>query len=375
MVKTCTALGLALVLALVGGWSAPASAAFSSDARPSWVPNGTVRAMVRAGAVVYLGGDFTSLRDPASGAQVARAHIAAVDAVTGAPVTSWNPGVNGSVEAIAVGPDGTVYAGGEFTAAAGRTATRLAAFTSAGSRVPGWSAAASGEVFDLYTDGGSLFVGGRFGSVNGASRPKLAKLDAASGALVPTFNAHVAGGRVVSLAPSADGQSLLVGGAFDVLDGTPRSFAGAVSLTTGHVDDWAPRPECDTCYLWDLTTSEGVVYAAVGGPGGRVVAWDAVSGARRWARRGDGNVQAVDVFDGVVYVGGHFGPDFSGATRHQLAAVSAATGALLPYSVEFAGRDHPGIWAVDADSDGLRIAGGFVLANDPARKYAVLPSS
>ena len=63
----------------------PASAAYQQRARNAWVPNGTVYAMAKAGSTVYLGGDFTWLTNPATGATVARARLAAVDATTGAP--------------------------------------------------------------------------------------------------------------------------------------------------------------------------------------------------------------------------------------------------------------------------------------------------
>ena len=364
---------LVLALLLAGGWAAPASAAYSSQAIPSWVPNGTVKAMARDGAVVYLGGTFTGFTDPVTGAQVARSRVAAVDAATGAPLP-WDPGADAAVEALAVGPDSTVYLGGAFTAVGGQSATRLAAVDVTGQRVTGWSASANNTVLDLYVAGSALFVGGVFGAVNGVSRPKLARLDATTGSLVRTFNARVSGGRVVTLEPSADGRSLLLGGAFTTVGGQPRSFVAGVAPDTGAVTAWAPSSGCDTCYLWDLATTSDTVYAAVGGPGGRVVSWDGTSGARRWSKSGDGNVQAVDVQDGVVYAGGHFGPEFDGATRHQLVALGAVRGDLLPWTVAFTGPDHPGIWAIDADINGLRIAGGFSLAGNPARRYAVLPT-
>jgi hypothetical protein len=133
--------------------------------------------------------------------------------------------------------------------------------------------------------------------------------------------------------------------------------------------------------VWDLAATTDAVYAAVGGPGGRVVAWDAPAAtgvtpatpALRWSRSGDGNVQAVDVHGGVVYAGGHFGPVFDGTTRHQLATLDATNGVLQDYTLAVTGSDHPGIWAVDADDDGLRIAGGFVLAGNPAARYAAFP--
>lgn len=360
-------------LVVVGaGWWAPASAAsYSSQAAPSWVPDGVVKTMARSGNVVYIGGAFTSLTDPGTGKQVTRSRVAALDARTGAPL-AWNPGADGLVDALAVAPDGTVYLGGDFANVGGKPAARLAAVTAGGSPVSGWSGSANSTVHDLYADASSLYVAGRFFTVNGKSRPRLAKLDRATGALT-TFNARVAGGRVDAVEPTPDGTSLYLGGTFTSVGGADRRFLGSVSRSTGAVTGWSPRALCDTCVVQDVAAGSGSVFAAVAGPGGQVGAWDAASGNTRWSKRGDGNVQAVDTRDGLVYAGGHFGPVFDGATRHQLATLSAGTGQLQSYSVAFAGANHPGIWAVAADADGLRLAGGFSLKNNPAKRYARLP--
>ncbi|CAA9356027.1 MAG: hypothetical protein AVDCRST_MAG34-2095 [uncultured Nocardioidaceae bacterium] len=363
---------VAIALAATGGWLAPADAAPTTQPAPSWVPNGTVYAVAHVGNVVYLGGKFTALRDPATGAQVARARVAALDATTGALIRDWNPGANGVVRAIAVGSNGTVYLGGDFTAAGGRTAVRLAAISPSGASVSGWSASANGVVQDIWASGSSVYVGGRFGSVNGRSRGGVAKLAAATGALQSAFDAKMGGGRVWAIEPSPDGGSLVLGGWFTSLSGQSRLFAGAVSLDTGEVTGWRPPSECSTCYVMGLASDSSSVYAATAGPGGRVVAWSGTTGSRRWVRGGDGNVQAVDVHGGVVYAGGHFGPKFSGTTRHQLAAMNASTGALLSYSLPFSGNDHPGVWSVEADASGLRLGGGFTFAGNPAARYAYL---
>jgi hypothetical protein len=378
-------LGIGLVLGV--GWLTPASAAYSTQAAPSWVPNGTVKAMARSGNVIYIAGSFTVLTQPGTTNRATRNRVAAIDVATGA-LLPWNPDANGLVDAIAVSPDGKkVYLGGDFTTVGGTTATRLGAVegctadSCTGARAPGWSATANASVHDLYVDvNGSVYAGGRFGALNGKTRRGVGRLDGGSGALVTEFNAAVTGGRVLTLEPAPDG-TLLVGGSFTAVGGQTRSFAAGVSKVTGAVTPWSPGAQCGTCYLWDLTATSNAVYAAIGGPGGRVVRWDPTTGAVRWSKSADGNVQAVDAIldpatnKEVVYAGGHFGPTFAGATRHQLAALDAERGTLLPYTVAFAGSDSPGIWALDAAADGLAIGGGFTLAGNPARRYALLPAA
>lgn len=110
-----------VVLALVAGFAftgggifAPASATYTKNPSSSWVPDGTVYAMATDGDRVYLGGAFTSLRNPSTGAVVDRAHIAALDAVTGELDTAWNPGADGVVRSLALGDGDILYAGGSF---------------------------------------------------------------------------------------------------------------------------------------------------------------------------------------------------------------------------------------------------------------------
>jgi len=363
--RVLTVVIMAFSTVAAGGLFMPASAAYQQSPDSTWVPNGTVYAMARVGNTIYLGGDFTNLKDPVTGLYVARARLAAVDATTGAPL-AWNPGADATVRALAVGPDGTVFAGGIFTTAAQVTATRLAAITPAGKAVTGWSAAASGTVRDIVADSSGLYAAGSFGSINGVARARVAKLSLTTGAMDRSFNARVAGGSVYALARSGD--TMLLGGSFTTLSGATRQASGSVSLTSGAVTTWAPARQCDTCWVLDLATDGTKVYEAVAGPGGRVVAFSLSTAARSWVRSGDGDVQAVAVEAGVVYVAGHFSA-FNGLPRRQLVTYSAS-GVLSDYSIAFTGKDYPGIWSVIADTSALRIGGAFSLANNTASRYA-----
>ena len=366
----------ATAMLTVGVGAVPAWAEYESRPSSSWVPaNGRVFAMAVHGDRVYLGGTFTSVRNPATGATVNRQRLAAVDAATGALITGWNPGADATVRSLTTDAAGTVYVGGDFTNIAGGPAQRLAAITPAGGRVLGWSANVNNTVRDLVVHDGGLFASGAFTTVNGTQRIGVARLQLANGALVTGWNARVTLGRVWAITPSNDGSTLLLGGSFQALSGQSRVYLGSVSLTTGAVTAWTPPRVCDSCILLDLTTADTSVYAAVGGPGGgRAASWEAADGDRNWIVRGDGDVQAVDVFDGVVYAGGHYGPGFDGQVRHQLAALNATNGDLLPYTVPFTGSDAPGIWAISAEADALRIAGGFTgIQGSTAARYARFP--
>src|SRR5712691_839428 len=92
-----------------------------ANAASSWQTNGTVRALAVSNGVVYLGGDFTSVRppgDPRGTGEVPRSYLVAFDAATGDLMTNdfLDHSLNDTVRSLLVSPDGTVlYVGGNFT--------------------------------------------------------------------------------------------------------------------------------------------------------------------------------------------------------------------------------------------------------------------
>jgi hypothetical protein len=76
----------------------------------------------------------------------------------------------------------------------------------------GFAPQVNGDVWSVLSDGTSVYIGGGFTTVNGVSRPALAKLNLATGALDTTFAPTFKGGRVSDMALS-HGQ-LIVSGIF-----------------------------------------------------------------------------------------------------------------------------------------------------------------
>jgi hypothetical protein len=298
-----------------------------------------VNAIVVSGNVAYLGGQFTSMRPPGAAAgtgEVTRNHAAAVNLTTGA-LLPWNPNVNGTVRALRV-VGTTVYMGGAFTQVGGATHTRVAAVqaTGAGAVIPAFKASASGEVFSLVASGSSLFMGGGFGTVDGASRPNLAAVSTTTGAILPW-------------APSVDGQvrairllgfpRMVVGGTFTHLNGAAANNIGAVDGDTGNNLPWHDHTNYP---IIGLASDANGVYVAGAGGGGNFAAFDPATGNQKWLGGTNGNVQAITVVGGDVYVGGHMqfycGPQKGQHTctnpiaRDKLLAVDENTGNLTAWN-------------------------------------------
>lgn len=337
-----------------------ANAEYTTSARATWSPNGTVYSVLQAGDRVYIGGKFTRLQNTTTGQWVNQARLAAFDATTGDLIRSFEPNVGpGEVRGIDVSADGSrVYFGGYFPTVNGSSRDNLAAVDRDGDLVAGWDAGANKRVKDVVRVGDDIYVAGVFNQLNGSRRLGLGKVSADNGAL-RTWVADTRGGRPRSVFASPNGTDLIVAGTFTSLNLQPRSFLGSVDLDTGNVTPWNPEANCSECGLFDVVADENGVYGAAGGPGGYGIKWSPTTGKIEWALRGDGNGQSVEIYENIAYVGGHFGPTFAGQRRTNIVAIDATSGRLLPWAPSITSPWYPGVWAIQAGPDFLRLGGGF----------------
>jgi trimeric autotransporter adhesin len=368
---------LAVALAASGVLAvAPAQADYAPTPRSTtWSPSdGRVYAIEHIGNTVFIGGSFTTLRSPDGTTTRARARLAAYDATTG-DLLPWNPGANNEVRALQASSDGGgLFVGGAFTSIAGVARQRLAELSpSSGALLASFRTTANNTVLALERIDARLFVGGIFTtmSVGGVTtnRARLAAVDEVSGSFVAGWTAS-ADNQVATLIASPDGARVFAGGRFLRLSGQSRDYVGAVDAATGAASPWRPPIPCtdlqNPCFVYDLAVDVGKVYAGVGGPGGRVVAYDIASGVRRWASYGDGDVQAIAVQGGVVYAGGHFDVSWAGEARAGLVALSSATGGLLTFGPMV--LNGLGVFDILAEPDRLRVGGGFTRIDSTTQR-------
>lgn len=115
---------------------------------------------------------------------------------------------------------GTLYVGGDFRAVENAQRTEsyprdnIMGFDAAtGDIATDFTPDFDGPVYAILGSGDSLYVGGPFSTVNGVSRPAIAKINARTGALDPTFRPPMISGGRVSEIRLVNGR-LLVGGSF-----------------------------------------------------------------------------------------------------------------------------------------------------------------
>ncbi len=175
--------GAAASIEQPGVVSARASASTPHLAATDQVKRPMALAVEQAGDTTYVGGKFLAVQDSTRSTTMPRSNMVAFSSTTGDVSTSFAPTVDGMV-------------------------------------------------FAVRAVGDSVYIGGKFTSVDGVARPAIAKLDARTGALDTAFQPAMRGGRISEIR-LVDGR-LLVGGTFRqkliALDPTTGRNTGYVNV-------------------------------------------------------------------------------------------------------------------------------------------------
>jgi hypothetical protein len=241
----------------------PASAAMNQNAAVSTNPadytphvlDGEVRAFALVGDTVVVGGDFTTVSDSARKVKYRRQNLFAYRAATG-EVLPFAPAPDAPVLTLATGPNNTVYAGGAFQKIAGASQRGLAQLSLAdGSRVAAFGTSANwGDLRSIIAYGPWLYVAGSFSAIGGVNRIGLARLNATTGVVDPAFDMklaapHLTRVKLEDLALTPNGSRLGVIGAVEQASGQWRAQVlmidiapnGAPKLADWYTDAYA-RP-------------------------------------------------------------------------------------------------------------------------------------
>ncbi|TDB89596.1 hypothetical protein E1264_07795 [Actinomadura sp. KC216] len=207
---------------------------------------GVVYAMAQVGDKIIVGGKFQSVKQGETTYPVT--HLLAINATTKRLDPSFRPQLDGTVEALAPGADGkSVLVGGKFNKVNGAARPKLARLdvatgkeTANGTwKTPGIQ---GGAVFDIEVAKGRVYIAGQFTSVAGANRKGLAALSQTTGGLstkfgmVPFTGVHNGGtSRVRRIEATPDGTKMYAIGNFRTAGGQERrQFA---RLTLGDATD------------------------------------------------------------------------------------------------------------------------------------------
>ena len=365
---------------------------------------GEVRAVAQIGGTIYVGGSFTSV-GYGSGT-IARPYLVALDAGSGLLVDGFDPKPDNAVDSLLKSSDGVrLYAGGVFNRIGGCTpCDRLAALDPAtGTANLSFHPAPNASVLKMALFGRTLYLGGKFTTVAGVARARLAAVDAITGGL-GTKLALAPNQAVRDLALNSTGSTLYLAGSFTSISGTTRYNFASVGAASRALTAWNPNihasgwgvalsPDNATAYL---TTADGnetvcgaghesVIAMPSGTAGTPPVLWH--NGGAPGCPFNSGDINAVEASASAVYIGGHltnlctvkntsYTVRCPGAltVRSHVAALDPATGVPLAWNPGAGGTK--GVLTAQALPAGLAIGGDFVTAGGAThRAFALFPGT
>jgi hypothetical protein len=367
--------------------------------------DGAVWTLEIAGGRIYAGGNFTSTR-PSGAArgtgETQVANLAAFDASTGAPISSFAPqltnsynGKQGVVRASVLTPDGSqLIVGGDFNRVNGQRADYIARFDASSGRFLGGVGqnGVDGPVSALAVspDGRSLYVGGRFSRVGNAKRKNVGAINLVTNQTLPWAPAVTAPTqnealRVTALAVSSDSQRVFVAGPFQQVNGQAQQGFSATnaadgSLAAGFANNYLTPP-----YSWgtaievsgnDVFVGSRDDYSPSANRTEGVNSINAATGARNWYANCYGDTFGLQVVGNDVYVASHnhncgaLGgqPELNPRTYLAIHALDRVSGQLRPYFVQTDGtkQDQRSLLlsrALASDGNQLVMGGGFNSVN------------
>jgi len=364
--RAAVTFGMAVVVAV--GMPSAAHASVSATPDDTAAVAGSVYGLAQAGDRTVVGGLFTKMGGKP------RANVAAVRP-DGTVDPAFIANTDGKVEAVAVSEDGTrVFIGGTFTTVNGVPRANLAAVDAAtGAVIDGWSADTGGlspTVKTLWVQGARLYVGGTYNGIGSTGRSKLAAVATDSSAVITSFNPR-ANGAVKEVVASPDGSTVFAGGGFTSLGGASREHrTGAVHAATGAATSCVPAEGGGSVVTVALSPDGSRFFFST--ENNNIFAYDyATSNAPVWVTKTSGNTQAMAVSQTEMYIGGHFS-GFQGynVKRPYLASVNPANGVPTAWDTKAVGGKM-GVWALLIAGSHVHAGGVFSTFNlDSQRGYA-----
>lgn len=296
--------------------------------------------------------------------------------------TTFNPGADRSVSALAVQADGKILVGGRFDSLSGQARKYLGRLNPDGSLDTTFSAEANGVVLSIAIQSdGRILVGGQFTTLGGGTRDGLGRLNV-DGSLDQGF-APILGGRspdVNCVAVQADGK-IVVAGFFETINGQRHQNIGRLNAN-GTVDG-SFNPSVDLAVASIALQPDGKVVVGgafrtlTGNPNdrtiniGRLNSNGTLDGGWNLQMALEQTVNRVAVQpDGMVLITGSF-TEIDGLPRAGIARINTSGDVDTGFNPGIGGRNS-GTWvsslAIQADGK-ILVGGNFTTLGGQPRSH------
>ena len=395
-------LGASTVSATVSPYAAKTSWGVSGNLNGS-VKEGNiqVQAFAQVGSTMYVGGNFTGVKQGEKGTEISSRGLAAFDVATG-DFTGQTFDFNAQVKALLALPDGRLLVGGDFTRVNGEAHSGTVVINpSTGQIDPSWDlqitnalrgGAVSVRALTYYD--GNVYMGGAFTHLSGGGSSRVYARNAGrvslSGRPDRSWNPEISG-AVQAVGVSEANSAFYAGGHFTTAHGNQRAwYAAKFSTQPGAaVDtdfDFVPSSATAGKYQQTIATAGNRVY--VGGSEHSLFGYDTatnqrVSGAMTFSNGGDLQATTVSA-KGVIYGSCHCSDaayqdmyvwSMNGSWSRVdeikwVGAWDAATGESLKWTpFELSSLRKTGAWALTTDNYGnLWVGGDFTLSHTDATR-------
>ena len=305
----------------------------------------------------------------------------------------FNPRPDNAVDSLLKSADGArLYAGGLFNRIGGCTpCDRLAMLDPAtGTANPSFHPQPNASVLKMALSGRTMYLGGKFTSVAGVARVRLAAVDAITGGL-GTKLTLAPNAAVRDLALNSTGSTLYLAGSFTKIGTTTRYNFASVGAASRALTAWNPNihasgwgialsPNNTTAYMATADGNESICNAGhesviampATGSGTPAVLWH--NGGDAGCPFNSGDINAIEATASAVYIGGHLTnlctakntsytakcPGSLTVRRH-VAALSPTTGVPLSWNPGADGTR--GVLVIQATPAGLGVGGDFPRTN------------
>ncbi len=224
-----------------------------------------VRQIVQCGNTMYAVGRFTQVKNPNSAALITRNNAFAFSATAPHTITAFDPNVDGQVDTVVCGTDGSVLLGGTFSTAGGVANRNLAKVNATTGASMTFSFHPGGRVahMEVVTDQAGfqhLLVGGNFAGYLDSRNPVSGADDGYGTPAVsgnyndpdwsPAGHATRIWNMTVSPPNTPGGPAVLMTGVFNTVGGQPHEQIFRLNMTPGSatVSAWTPNELFQHCF-------------------------------------------------------------------------------------------------------------------------------